>query len=171
MTDASGASTSTELDEAYDRMHFSGFELPNGFVNHGPMACEALAALGCDEDIDSWARRFARSSGNVVEPVAPSVFDWFDALGDYERLGEWIGYFDARIGSDGWPTVVNEWVPRLFPGLAVALFHGEIRVAHAVRAVSGSDTESRRHEPARSGTGQRGTGLASLLPAAFRPGT
>jgi len=43
------------LDEAYDRMHSSGFELPNGFVNHGPIACEALAALGCEEDIDSWA--------------------------------------------------------------------------------------------------------------------
>ena len=35
-------------------------------------------------------------------------------------------------------------------GLAVALFHGEIRVAHAVRAVHASDTEPRRHELARS---------------------
>ena len=59
MTSASGAESSTVLDEAYDRMHFSGFELPNGFVNHGPMACEALAALGCEDEIDSWARRFA----------------------------------------------------------------------------------------------------------------
>jgi hypothetical protein len=161
VTGASGASTSTVLDEAYDRMHFSGFELPNGFVNHGPMACEALAALGCDDDIDSWARRFAAVSGNAVEPVATKAFDWFEALGDYERLGEWIGYFDTRIAGVGWPAVVEEWVPRLFPGLAVALFHGEIRVAHAVRAVHGSDTESRRHELARS---------LAYWAARFRPG-
>src|SRR5580700_5198578 len=89
--------TSTALDDAFDRMGTSDFELPNGFVNHGPMACEALAALGCDDDIDSWARRFAAQSGNAVEPVAPIAFDWFEALGDYERLAEWIGYFDARI--------------------------------------------------------------------------
>jgi len=149
------------LDEAYDRMHFSGFELPNGFVNHGPMACEALAALGCDDDIDSWARRFAATSGNAVDPVAPSAFDWSEALGDYERLPEWIGYFDARIAGVGWPAVVEEWVPRLFPGLAVVLFHGEIRVAHAVRAVHVSDTVPRRHELARS---------LAYWAARFRPG-
>ena len=136
MTGASGAGVSTVLDEAYDRMHYSGFELPNGFVNHGPMACEALAVLGCEDEIDSWARRPVSSPGTAVAPVAPRVFEWSDAVGVYERLGEWIGYFEARIADDGWPTVVKEWVPRLIPGLAVALFHGEIRVAHAVRAAS-----------------------------------
>ncbi|MGO9341975.1 MAG: hypothetical protein ACLP6E_05585 [Acidimicrobiales bacterium] len=161
MTSTSGSNASTLLDEAYDRMHLAGFELPNGFVNHGPMACEALAALGCDEDIDSWARRFSVSSGNAVEPVEPHSFEWFDALGDYGRLPEWIGYFDARIASDGWRAVVHEWVPRLFPGLAVALFHGEIRVAHAVRAIGASDTEARRHELARS---------LGYWAARFRPG-
>jgi hypothetical protein len=142
-------------------MHFSGFELPNGFVNHGPMACEALAALGFDDDIDSWARRFALSPGSGVEPVEPRSFEWFEALGNYERLPEWIGYFDATIASEGWPAVVHEWVPRLFPGLAVALFHGEIRVAHAVRAIGVSDTEPRRHELARS---------LGYWAARFRPG-
>ena len=150
MTGASGSGASAVLDEAYDRMHFSGFELPNGFVNHGPMACEALAVLGLEDEIDSWAKRFASSQGRTVDPVAPRAFESSDALGDYERLGEWIGYFDARIVDDGWPTVVRERVPRLIPGLAVALFHGEIRVAHAVRAVDASDTESRRAELARS---------------------
>ena len=41
------------LDEAFERMAAASFELPNGFVNHGAMACEALAALDCADDIDS----------------------------------------------------------------------------------------------------------------------
>src|SRR3974390_2953034 len=42
----------TALDDAYDRMAQLDFELPNGFVNHGPMACEALAVLGLDDQIE-----------------------------------------------------------------------------------------------------------------------
>ena len=35
--------TTPALDEAFERMAAASFELPNGFVNHGAMACEALA--------------------------------------------------------------------------------------------------------------------------------
>src|SRR5207247_1594262 len=52
--------TTPALDEALERMAAASFELPNGFVNHGAMACEALAMLDCTGDIDSWAHRFAR---------------------------------------------------------------------------------------------------------------
>ena len=38
--------TTPALDEAFERMAAASFELPNGFVNHGAMACEALAKLG-----------------------------------------------------------------------------------------------------------------------------
>ena len=62
--------TTPALDEAFERMAAASFELPNGFVNHGAMACEALAVLDCADDIDSWARRFARAGGVKVEPVA-----------------------------------------------------------------------------------------------------
>jgi hypothetical protein len=55
--------TTPALDEAFERMAAASFELPNGFVNHGAMACEALAVLDCAGDIDSWARRFARPGG------------------------------------------------------------------------------------------------------------
>jgi hypothetical protein len=53
--------TTPALDEAFERMAAASFELPNGFVNHGAMACEALAVLDCTGDIGSWARRFARA--------------------------------------------------------------------------------------------------------------
>lgn len=142
--------TSTALDEAFERLSSAGFELPNGFINHGPMACEALAALGREETLDSWARRFANSGGTAVEPVAPVDFDWEEALGAYRRLPEWIGYFERSIAEFGWPTVVEVWVPRLMPSLAIALFHAAIRTAHAVRAIDAADTEPRQAELARS---------------------
>ena len=64
--------TAPALDEAFERMAAASFELPNGFVNHGAMACEALAMLECTGDIDSWARRFARAGGASVNPVVPA---------------------------------------------------------------------------------------------------
>src|SRR5207302_1390541 len=128
----------------------ASFELPNGFVNHGAMACEALAKLDCAGEIDGWARRFALAGGASVEPVAPADFEWQQALGDYDRLPEWIGFFARAVDEDGWPAVVQTWVPRLMPGLRTALFHGAIRTAHAVRAIDAADTEPRRGELARA---------------------
>jgi len=142
--------TTPALDEAFERMAAASFELPNGFVNHGAMACEALAVLDCADDIDSWARRFARAGGASVDPVVPAGFEWRQALGDYHRLPEWIGYFTQAIDDDGWPAVVAAWVPRLMPALRTALFHGAIRTAHAVRAVDAVDTPPRRGELARA---------------------
>ena len=63
--------TTPALDEAFERMAAASFELPNGFVNHAAMACEALAVLDCTDDIDSWARRFAQvTQENVGRPFA-----------------------------------------------------------------------------------------------------
>jgi hypothetical protein len=127
-----GTAASTVLDEAFERLAVAGFELPNGFVNHGPMACEALAALGHEEGIAAAVRRFARWVG--TEPVAvPTTWDWSAALGRRGSLGEWIGWFSGRIDADGWPAVVRAWVPRLMPALSTALYHGAIRTAHATR--------------------------------------
>jgi hypothetical protein len=142
--------TTPALDEAFERMAAASFELPNGFVNHGAMACEALAMLDCADDIDGWARRFARSDGPLVGPVSPGGFEWRQGLGDYRRLPEWIGYFTQAIDDDGWPAVVETWVPRLMPALRTVLFHGAIRTAHAVRAIDALDTPPRRGELARA---------------------
>jgi hypothetical protein len=106
--------------------------------------------LDCAGDIDSWARRFARAGGASVDPVVPAGFEWRQALGDYHRLPEWIGYFTQAIDGDGWPAVVAAWVPRLMPALRTALFHGAIRTAHAVRAIDAVDTPPRRGELARA---------------------
>jgi hypothetical protein len=142
--------TTPALDEAYERIAAASFELPNGFVNHGAMACEALATLDCAGDIDSWARRFAQAGGARIAPVASAGFEWRQALGAYDRLPEWIGYFARAIEDQGWEGVAGTWVPRLMPALRTALFHGAIRTAHAVRAIVAVDTPPRREELARA---------------------
>jgi hypothetical protein len=145
--------TATALDDAFDRLAVLDFEIPNRFVNHGPMACEALAALGLDGRIGSWAHSMLARVGPDARPITAEMnrrFGWEAALGDYRRLPEWMGFFDERIGVDGWPSVVADWVPRLMPGLVGALFHGVIRTAHAVRAISIVETPSRRAELARA---------------------
>jgi hypothetical protein len=135
---ASAASTPaarTSLDEAFERMASAGFELPNGFVNHGAMACEALDALGFEGELGEWAKRFARIAGPAVTPLSGASLDWRESLGDYNAIPEWIGHFETVIADDGWARAVEVWVPRLVPGMATALFHGVIRVSHAVRAI------------------------------------
>ncbi|HET6966250.1 MAG TPA: hypothetical protein VFH58_15855 [Acidimicrobiales bacterium] len=144
-------STSTVLDEAFERMAASSaFELPNGFVNHGPMGVEALAAMGLEDTIDEWARRFERVPGPAVAGLPTAELDWKDALGDYRLLPEWIGHLELSIGEHGWQEVVEVWVPRLMPALSTKLFHGAIHVGHAVRALTVADTPSRRTELARA---------------------
>src|SRR5258708_39397166 len=103
------------LAEAFERMAAASCELPNGFVNHGAMACEALAVLDCTDNIDSWARRFARAGGASVDPVVPAGFEWRPALGDYHRLPEWIGYFAHALAEDCRPAGVAAWGAELVP--------------------------------------------------------
>jgi hypothetical protein len=145
------STTSSVLDEAFERMAVSSaFELPNGFVNHGPMVVEALAAMGLENQIDEWARRFERVPGPAVEGVAAPKLEWQDALGDYRLLPHWIGHLQMAIEQHGWQEVVGVWVPRLTAALSTKLFHGAIHTGHSVRALTVADTPTRRTELARA---------------------
>ena len=42
------------IDEVLDQLSFASAELVNGNANHGPMAAEALFALGRDDAVLSW---------------------------------------------------------------------------------------------------------------------
>jgi hypothetical protein len=141
------------LDEAFDRVSALDFEIPNPYVNHGPMACEALTTLGFDSELPEWVEHFETTMHRAIEPVTPTwghEFPWQDFFGDYRLLPEWMGFFERAIDDDGWPDVARTWVPRLMPGLVSALFHGVIRTSHAVRAIEAEDTRSRRAELARA---------------------
>ena len=152
-TAATPTPSTAVLDEAFDRVSALDFEIPNPYVNHGPMAVEALSTLGFDWTIDDWVERFETTMHRALEPVTPEWrrdFPWRDLLGDHQLLPEWMGYFERAIGDDGWRDVVHTWVPRLMPGLVAALFHGVIRTSHAVRALDVADTTARRAELARA---------------------
>ena len=136
------------LDAAFDRLGRWGFDDPGGYVNHGPMVCEALDALGRPAEVDSWSRQDTGTP--PVDPVEPRRFVWTEALGDPTRAGEWMGHFERAVADQGWAPVLHEWLPRLLPGLGVALFHGAIRCAHAARAIEAADTPARRAELVRS---------------------
>ena len=148
-----GSPATMQLDEAFDRVSALDFEIPNPFVNHGPMACEALTTLGFESELPEWVEHFEASMHRAIEPATPTwghEFPWQDFLGDHRLLPEWMGYFERAVDDDGWPDVVRTWVPRLMPGLVSALFHGVIRTSHAVRAIVVEDTRSRRAELARA---------------------
>jgi hypothetical protein len=65
------------LDEAFDRVSTLDYEVPNRFVNHAPMACEALAVLGLDAESAHRAGTLFRRHGTrchlVLEPALVAV--------------------------------------------------------------------------------------------------
>lgn len=135
------------IDEMLDLLSFAGTELVNGNANHGPMASEALFALGRDDAVQSWidgyrSRLTLRPSPSLA--IAPS--EWRNYLGVRERLGDWIQLFEDELEESPWQEVVRRWAPRLAPGLMAAATHGLIRTAHATRSLSCADTPQRRGE-------------------------
>lgn len=139
------------LDEAYEQLAHAAAELPNGFVNHGPMACEALCVLGYEDRIPELARRYASATVQVEASADPlDVGRWWAALGHIELLHAWTAFFARSLADEGWRSVVRRWVPRLSPAMDSVLFHGMIRTAHAVRAVQATATEPRTAELARA---------------------
>jgi Questin oxidase-like len=142
----------TALDEAYERLATAWLENSTGFVNHDPMACEALSALGLDDQIVPWVARNAPAFPSESAPRAARLTEtnWRESLGDFHRLNDWITYFQFAISDSGWKETIATWVPRLMPAMGSMLFHGLIRTAHATRAIAAADTEPRRGELARA---------------------
>lgn len=72
--------------------------------------------------------------------------EWREYLGNRERLGDWIRFFESELEEAPWQDVVRLWVPRLAPAVMAAATHGLIRTGHAVRSLAKEDTPQRRHE-------------------------
>ncbi len=135
------------LDAVLERFAATGPEFGPGLSNHGPMASEALVALGRADAVEAWAEDYAK---NLLEPVgernAIERDEWRETLGDVRRVGDWIAYFRRQVAENPWPELLDVWVARLSPGIMAAATHGVIRTAHAVRALYAGETPQRLQE-------------------------
>ena len=130
MADLNGGSTISELDLAWERFHAVSHVWGGGFSNHGPMAVEALGALGHASLIPGFVERYAPR----LPPAGPGEFaDRRDA-------------FEVELAGRRWRDVVAEQVPPLLPGAFAAAGHGLLRTAHAVRALEAQETPIRTRE-------------------------
>lgn len=125
------------INGALDRLQTTGFYLGEFFANHGPMAAEALAALGYCDEVDRWVDTniHHRRYGPLPKPGQSIRGDWQEALGKRERGGDWVDLFRGELADHDWRRVLETWWLRLLPGCAGSLTHGLIRTAHAVRSL------------------------------------
>lgn len=123
------------IDEAYVRLHRTGPEFQGYLSNHGPMVAEAIVRHGHGDAVQHWLDGYVRRLEPFPRPMSPIGADWQSALGDVRRVGDWTVQFTADLHERPWRVVLNEWWPRLLPGIAAGATHGVIRVGHAVRSL------------------------------------
>lgn len=138
----------TVLDEAYERLSDAWLENQQGFVNHGPMVCEALYTLGLEDQVVAWADRSSRPQRDLTvrRPGRSRITEWPESLGTFSLLDDWVDHFELAIAGEGWRETVATWAPRLMPSMGTLLFHSLIRTAHITRAIACGETEPRAHE-------------------------
>jgi hypothetical protein len=141
----SRSSYTDAINGALQRLEGVGYEFGPSFVNHAPMAAEALARLGLTDEVPGWVEQNLRKR-RYHDPPAPrwplsgeDEADWSAALGDFSRVADWTALFERELAREPWRAVLARWWPRLLPGMSAALTHGVIRTAHAVRGVALGD--------------------------------
>lgn len=136
-----------EIDEALEMLEGTGPEFTGGLSNHGPMAAEALVALGRPDAVAPWVEEYRRKLyGRPADSHPIARDEWREALGDGRKLGEWRSFFERELADAPWQEVLDTWVARLAPGLIAAATHGVIRTGHAARTLATGDTPERRSE-------------------------
>jgi len=143
----SAAKDDDALDLALERFAGTGPEYRGGLANHGPMAAEALVALGRSDAVARWVEGYASRLGpplSAGDPIPGA--GWEAVLGRRERVGDWASFFRRELAEAPWPQVLRLWVPRLAPGFVAVATHGAIRTGHAARALGVRETPPRLHE-------------------------
>src|SRR3954469_19027435 len=106
------------LDEALALVSPRGPEFGGGLSNHGPMACEALVAMGRPESAVPFAAKYARRlDAHPSERRRLSERELGDAFGDPGRVGDLTAFFARRIEAEGPGATLRRFVPRLLPGV------------------------------------------------------
>ena len=140
-----------ELDAALDLLRETGPEFGAGYSNHGPMATEALVALGRGEEAVPWVLSYRANLEDLPSPRQRlGDIGHQEALGRFDLFPEWLDLIRAQVTELGWRTAVARLVPTLAEGLSGAAMHGLIRTAHAVRALERWETPERLEELSRA---------------------
>jgi Questin oxidase-like len=143
-----GAMRGTEaMENALALLAPTGPEYAGRLANHGPMAAEALVVLERPDAVVPWVEQYRkrlREHPPGSRPIDPK--EWREALGDGDRVGDWIVFFRRELAERPWKTVLAEWTVRLSPGVVAAAFHGAIRTAHAARSLEAAETPARVRE-------------------------
>lgn len=137
----------TTIDEALEILRNTGPEFGVGFSNHGPMASEAMITLGRAESVVSWAesyRKRLREHPVARDPISSD--NWREALGKFERCGDWDVFFRNLLKENSWQNIIQEWAPVLAPGMMAGGTHGIIRTGHAVRTLTRGENQLRLNE-------------------------
>lgn len=139
------------MGEALERLRFVGYEHGSKLVNHAPMAAEALATLGYADAVSAWVnynlrvRRYHQRPEPRWALSADEEGDWRGALGDFSRVADWAAMFERQLAEQSWQQVLQEWWPRLLPGMSGVMTHGVIRTAHAVRMTAQASGDDQLH--------------------------
>src|SRR5436309_371650 len=135
------------IDAALERFAATGPEFGPGLSNHGPMAAEALVALGREDAVMPWAEWYAgRLQDHPQARNRIAADEWREALGDIGRAGDWDEFFRRELNERAWADVLGTWVKRLSPGIMAGATHGIIRTGHAVRSLDRGENQGRIDE-------------------------
>ena len=129
----------SELDQVLPQFQRGRLEYGGGYSNHGPMAAEALDALGHAALIPALADVYTPRLGILEEGELIAHDKRRESLGNGADA-DWVVTFCHCVEDSSWEQVLSEWLPHLLPGLFAAAGHGLLRTAHAVRAVRSSDS-------------------------------
>jgi hypothetical protein len=142
-TESAATTSSDAMEQALEMM--AGLA---PLTNHGPMAAEALIALGRSERVVGWVEGYKKRFMSAYPETHQQITreNWREALGDGNRVADWTRFFNRELKEAAWPQVLEKWSTVLAPGLAAAAAHGLIRTGHAVRSLSVKETDLRRRE-------------------------
>jgi hypothetical protein len=135
-----------DLDEALERFQIGGFEYGSQIPNYGPMAAEALVALGHGVLITGLVDQYAPRLPARGQGVALSQEEEPEALGCADRVEDWLASYEDCLSREPWQEVVAREMERLSGGISGASVHGLIRVGHALRSLEREETPTRVRE-------------------------
>jgi hypothetical protein len=150
------------INDALDRCADLGFEMVPGFATHWAMGSETMIELGHADLVPTWVDLYRVKHKHYPRPAADDPINgadessWRAALGAFERAGDWQRYFGSELRERPWREVLEQWWPRLIPGVSAGLTHGLIRTTHIVRSFA----RSPREQPTAAQLGELSTGLS-----------